>query len=407
MLRDIHPDKAVEIIVQTTTLMRPGPETEFVPLSKALGRVLPRPLSSPIDHPPFDKSAMDGYAYSELVSEGIYRVVGAVAAGREADKKPGRGEVVKIMTGAPLPEVAAGVQRVERTKEAGKDEAGRSLVAFTNPEQFSNIIRKGENLAAGSILLSPRVLAAQDIGIIASGGLAGIEAAVRPLVGIVSTGDELALQGRVLPKAAIYDSNGPQLASQAQAAGVRVSFYGIVRDLKKDLSEDLSKALDECDILLVSGGVSMGDFDLVPSVLETLGVEPIYHGLLMRPGKPSFFGARGRTVVFGLPGNPVSTFVNFEILVKPCLYAMMGLKYAPPMTAAVLGASLERREVDRVEFLPARLVSTERGPEALALAYKGSSMITVLAEADALLRMELGRKQMEKGAIVHARRIRP
>jgi molybdopterin molybdotransferase len=406
MLKDLHPDMALELIVEAAKRLHPA-AVESVPISEALGRVLIRPLTSPIDHPPFDKSAMDGYAYSEISSDGIYRVVDAVAAGREAFKSPGSGEVVKIMTGAPVPAGVLGVQRVEWTKNAGKNEADGRFVAFTKAEQLPNVIRKGENLAAGASLLSPRVLCPQDIGILAAAGLARIEAAVRPLVGVVSTGDELSPQGQALTGASIYDSNGPQLMAQARATGALTRFYGLVPDKGKELEEVIGRALDECEVLLVSGGVSMGDFDFVPSTLRNLGVEPVFHKLAMKPGKPTFFGARKGTAVFGLPGNPVSTFVNFEILVKPCLCAMMGLDYQPRIAVAVLGEEIERRETDRVEFLPARLVPAAQGFEALPLTYRGSSMITVLAEADVLVRLEIGQERLEKGAIVHARRLRP
>ena len=407
MLNFIHPDRALELVVEAAKRLRPEPAVETVPLSEASGRALPRSLASAIDHPPFDKSAMDGYAYSAIAPGGIYRVVDAVAAGRGTVMSPGLGEVVKIMTGAPLPQGTIGVQRIERTRDAGVDVAGLPLVTFTEAEKYSNIISKGENLAAGQPLLSPRVLAPQDIGILAAAGVAWIDAAARPLVGVVSTGDELCPQGRPLPAASIYDSNGPQLVAQALAAGLRARFYGIVPDSGEKLEEVLGLALGECDILLVSGGVSMGDFDFVPSVLGKLGVEPIFHRLAMKPGKPTFFGTGRRTAVFGLPGNPVSTFVNFEIFVKPCACAMMGLDCHPPVEVAVLGADVKRWEIDRVEFLPARLVATGRGMEALPLTYHGSSMINVLAEADVLLRLEIGQERLEKGAIVRARRLRP
>jgi molybdopterin molybdotransferase len=407
MLNDIHPDRALDLVVEAGRRLHPEPAFESVPLSEALGRLLCRPLVSTIDHPPFDKSAMDGYAYSAIAPEGIYRVVDAVAAGRGAARSPGRGEAVKIMTGAPLPPGAIGVQRIERTKAGGQDGSGLPLVVFTETEKHSNIIRKGENLGSGELLLSPRVLGPQDIGILASSGFAQVEVAARLMVGVVSTGDELVPQGRALTGAFIYDSNGPQLIAQAMAAGASTRFYGQVPDRGEKLEEVLGRALGECDIVLVSGGVSMGDFDFVPSILGKLGVEPVFHHLAMKPGKPTFFGVSGKAAVFGLPGNPVSTFVNFEVLVKPCAFAMMGMDYLPPTVAAVLGSALARRETDRVEFLPARLAVTDRGLEALPLAYHGSSMITVLADADVLLRMEIGQERLEKGAIVHARRLRP
>ncbi|MHB9151796.1 MAG: molybdopterin molybdotransferase MoeA [Spirochaetales bacterium] len=406
MFRNLHPDEAIALIIDAAKRLWPTPPIERVPLAEAAGRALVKPIESPIDHPPFDKSAMDGFAFSETTAEGVYRVVDAVAAGRASGRGVRAGEIVRIMTGAPLPMGTRGVQRVEWTQEAGNDEDGTPLVTFTKRETADNIIRRGENLKKGDPMLSPRILAAQDVGILASSGFAAVEVSGRPIVGVVSTGDEIEEAGTPLPGASIYDSNGPQLCAQVSAAGAEARFYGILRDREEALTEVLSQALDECDLVLVSGGVSMGDFDLVPSILEKLGVEPVFHSLAMRPGKPTFFGIRENVAVFGLPGNPVSTFVNFEVLVKHFLYTMMGLEYTPATTAARLDSPLTRKGTDRVEFLPARLLATKRGMSVRPLDYHGSSMITVLADANALLRMELGQSFIEEGAIVDARRIR-
>lgn len=406
MLRNLHPDEAIRIVAGEARRAWPSPRLERAPLASAVGRVLVTPMDSPIDHPPFDKSAMDGFAYAGLALDSVYEVVDAVAAGRRSAAAVSPGKVIKIMTGAPIPAGAAGVQRVEWTEPAGRAPSGAELVRFTIGEKIDNIIRRGENLEAGEELLSPRVLAPQDIGILAAAGIAELEVAVRPRVGIVSTGDEIEAAGNPLGRASIYDSNGPQLAAQAMAAGCEASFYGIVCDRSEELAAAFERALGENDLVLVSGGVSMGDFDLVPAVLGNLGVLPVFHSLAMRPGKPTFFGMRGKTAVFGLPGNPVSTFVNFEILVKRYLFAMMGLAGEPTPVQARLGAPLSRKAADRVEFLPARLFPGEGCMVAEPLAYHGSSMITVLAQADALLRMEIDEYAISEGTIVDARRIR-
>jgi len=406
MRTNIHPDEALSLILDIAQRIFPAPATETVPLDAALGRALASGVASPVDHPSFDKSAMDGFAFSGSAGKGPYRVIDSVPAGRSCGAELKSGQAVRIMTGAPVPRGTDAVQRIEWTEEAGLDAAGFPLVKFTRAETFDNIIRKGENLTAGSVLLSPRVLSAQDIGILASGGFAEVDVALRPRVAVVSTGDEIEAPGTPLSDASIYDTNGPQLCAQARAAGAAVQNYGIARDRRDGLRAVFSRALDENDLVLVSGGVSMGDLDLVPSVLAGLGVEVVFHSLAMRPGKPTFFGTRGATAVFGLPGNPVSTFVNFEVLVKPCLFRAAGLVYAPPVIRARLGSPLSRKGSDRVEFLPATLGISPEGMVATPLGYRGSSMITVLAEADILLRMELGQSRIEKGEIVDARRIR-
>ena len=406
MLRNLHPDEAVRIVIEEAKRAWPSPRVERVPLAAAAGRALVGAVASPIDHPPFDKSAMDGFAYAGPAPDGVYEVIDAVAAGRRSAAAVSPGKAIRIMTGAPIPAGTAGVQRVEWTEAAGRAASGAELVHFTIREKIDNIIRRGENLKAGEELLSPRILAPQDIGILAASGCAEVEVAARPRVGVVSTGDEIEAAGSPLGEASIYDSNGPQLAAQAAAAGCEVRFYGIARDIAGELAAVLERALAENDLVLVSGGVSMGDFDLVPAVLSNLGVEPIFHSLAMRPGKPTFFGRRGNSAVFGLPGNPVSTFVNFEVLAKRYLWAMMGLAGEPAVVRARLGAPLSRKAADRVEFLPARLFPGDGGMIAEPLAYHGSSMINVLARADALLRMEIGELAIGGGTIVDARRIR-
>lgn len=406
MRTNVHPDEAIVLVLDAAQRAFPAPVVEMIPLEKALGRALVKSAISPIDHPPFDKSAMDGYAHSRKRACNVYRVIDTVPAGRGSRVNLKEGEVIRIMTGAPIPEGADAVQRIEWTSEAGRDSEGRLLVKFTENENIDNIIRKGENLEKGNELLSPGILAPQDIGILAAGGFAEVGVAAVPKVAILSTGDEIEPPGRMLSGASIFDSNGPQLCAQTAAVGARPEFMGIIRDREAQLRDALSRALDGSDLVLVSGGVSMGDFDLVPSVLKGLGVETVFHSLAMRPGKPTFFGMRNRTAVFGLPGNPVSTFVNFEVLVKPYILKLMGLECKARHIAARLDEPLDRKVTDRVEFLPARLGAGKDGMHVAPLRYHGSSMITILAHADALLRMELGQGRIEAGGIVDARLIR-
>jgi molybdopterin molybdotransferase len=365
-----------------------------------------------VDQPPFDKSAMDGYAWkaaspSSFEASSPLRVTSTVAAGAAPSLCPGSDECVRIMTGAPIPIGANAVQRVEWTSEAvgGNND---SIVTFTRVESISNIIRRGENQRAGDLLLSPRALSPQDIGLLASSGYSSVEVARRPVVGVLSTGDELECPGPGpsdgLRPGAIYDSNGPQLSAQAEAMGCEVRRYGVVRDEPGLLETAVARALEECDVLLVSGGVSMGNFDYVPRALMAAGVERLFHGLAMKPGKPTFFGRRGRKAAFGLPGNPMSTFVNFEILVRPHLYRRMGLERGARVLPAVLASTIARQECDRVEFLPARLDRAPSGELAVRpLPYHGSSMLSVLSVADCLIEVGIGVSRLEAGRRIDAR----
>lgn len=403
----------------------PKPVIEMVGLASALGRVLAQELRALLDQPPFDKSTMDGYApaASFPAPEGPWRVAGTVAAGDPQPAPLEAGDCLRIMTGAPLPPGSLCVQRVEWSEILPDSSGGAELVRFTRQEISDNIVRRGANQRSGASLLGPRLLAPQDIGILASSGYAEVPVARRPRAIVISTGDELSAAGAALGVAGIYDSNGPQLCAQAQALGCESSFMGIVGDDEEALAAAFASALAQADILLVSGGVSMGDFDHVPRALARAGVETLFHGLAMKPGKPVFFGratprAAGReghtggeacgTAVFGLPGNPVSTFVVFEVLVRAYLGVMLGLPQGPRLIGARLASPLSRSESERHEFLPARLGRGADGlPIATPLPYRGSSMLSALAEADCLLEMEAGVDRIEEGRIVDARLLRP
>lgn len=402
MIGPLHPEQALALTLENL----PAPAREILPLADALGRYLAAELDALIDQPPFDKSAMDGYAYGAAApgSSGEWRLIDTIAAGEGKERALKEGECALIMTGAPIPKGARAVHRREFAEEAD------GAVRFTKKESADNIIRRGENQKAGDRLLAPRRLGPQDIGILAASGYSAVPVAGRPTVGIVSTGDELVESGAALPPGAIYDSNGPQLTAQAAALGCDVRFYGIVPDEPESLAAAIGKALAECDVTIVSGAVSLGDFDLVPETFESLGVRTVFHGLKMRPGKPTFYGRLGDKAVFGLPGNPVSTFVNFEILVRPHLLKRLGAADPATALALPLGAPLARRGSDRVEYLPARI--ERNGPAAsptrvVPLSYRGSSMLSALAEADCLVRMDLGVESIPEGGIVHVRLVRP
>ncbi len=387
----IHPDEALALI----EALEFAPAIEKVPLASALGRVMARALESPVDQPPFDKSAMDGFAHPlPAGATGEFRVAGTIAAGGVPRAPLVPGECVRIMTGAPLPAGTGSVQRVEWTEESGP-----GLVRFTKPEKVDNIIRRGENVRAGDTIMTPRRLRAQDLGIIAAAGYAELPVARRPVVGVISTGDELRSAGEALAPGAIYDSNGPQLAAHAEAAGARAIFYGRVADREDALERMARTALSECDVVVLSGGVSMGDYDYVPAVLEALGVERLFHGVLMKPGKPTWFGRSANRFVLGMPGNPVSTFVNFEFFGKPLLARLQGIRYEPPVLPLRLAHDLSRKSADRVEWFPAR----REGALVRALPYSGSSMLQALEKADCLVRLEIGEKFRGAGSEIDAR----
>ena len=411
----LHPDEALALVLEAgrSAFSDAGPRAlETLPLAEALGRYSPAAIAATVDQPPFDKSAMDGFAVGLSLEEAAalepgrtWEVVGTIAAGVSVDAAPRPGQLYRIMTGAPVPKGAGFVQRVEYTERA---DGSRDLVVFTRPENSDNVIRRGENLRAGDTLIGPRRLRPADIGNLASSGIDRIEVSRRPLVGILSTGDELVAAGSALGPASIYDSNGPQLSAQIEDAGAHARFYGIVRDEEMALRVILERALSECDVVILSGGVSMGEFDYVPKTLESLGVRRVFHKIAMRPGKPTWFGTKGPKAVFGLPGNPLSTFVNFEVFIAPHLAARMGIEWRPAVVSMPLGAELLRRATDRAEYLPVRLTREGEGGAtvALPLDYHGSSMLSVLSAAEGLARLEIGVARRAKGELIDVRLLR-
>ena len=434
----IHPDEAIAMMASYLRMPRTGLRTEMVRLPDSLGRALPEAVAGRHDQPPFDKSAMDGWAWRPAAGETLpaapLAVRGVIAAGKTAERDTAAGPIVpgqaaRIMTGAALPPGATRVQRFEWALESA------GSVRFTKAEGLDNIIRRGENARTGDILLTPRILCAQDIAVLAADGRAEVSVAKQVAVGVFSTGTELAEPGEKLSGSLIYDSNRPQILSQLRGGLCSLRDLGNLPDDYESTLAAVKAALDTCELLILSGGVSMGDFDYVPRALKAAGVEERFHGVAMKPGRPTFFGetggAGGRSgggsngggsvgngpdsgrsggpcgggagcLVVGLPGNPVSVFVNTELLVRPLLSALCGIEYRPLDIPVPMAENMSRKGADRVEFLPVRV----DGDGARLVRYGGSSAIQALAEADGFLRMDLGVDHIEKGGIAHVRFVR-
>jgi molybdopterin molybdotransferase len=412
----IHPDEAIAMMASYLRTPQTGLQTETASLLACLGRALPEVITSRHDQPPFDKSAMDGWAWQPAAGETLpaapLAIRGVIAAGKaaEGDSASGPilpGQTARIMTGAALPPGATRVQRFEWAQES------EGTVRFTKAESFDNIIRQGENARIGDILLTPRIIGAQDIAVLAADGRAEVTVAKPVAVGVFSTGTELAEPGEKLSGSRIYDSNRPQILSQLPRGLCKARDLGSLPDDYESTLAAVTAALASCELLILSGGVSMGDFDYVPRALKAAGVQERFHGVAMKPGKPTFFGewagseasAEGNTdgtsrcLVIGLPGNPVSVFVNTELLVRPLLSALSGIVYRPLDIPVPVAETLTRKGADRVEFLPVR-VDTDG---ARLVRYGGSSAIQALAEADGFLRMDIGIDRIGKGGIAHVR----
>lgn len=391
----LHPDKAFALLRGIEYRL----EEEETDLSRANGRVLSRTVMNPVDSPPFDKAAMDGYALRSTDYRGEageeFRLLETVAAGDVPVRIPGPGECVRIMTGAPMPEGTDKVIRVEYT------EAADTRITVHTPEPADNVIRRGENIRAGDELIRPGRLKPQDIGILASGGISRVTLRRQARMGIITTGSEIKEPGETLAGGKIYNSNGAQLAAQIEAAGALPINYGIVEDEPAALRRAVDRGLEETDILLLSGGVSMGDFDFVPGVLREAGVEVLFHRLAVKPGRPTLFGRRADTFVFGLPGNPVSTFIIFEMMVREFLGIINGIPCDGRSIRGRLGGTVKRKSASRVEYRPGKTRAGRIEP----LPYYGSNHLNALAGADCIFRIDQGVTEIPEGTEIDARLI--
>lgn len=291
-------------------------------LANSLGRILKEDIISGIEMPPFNRSAMDGYALNYADIKKIpakLSCIGLIQAGDNFKRGLKRGECVKIMTGASIPKNADCVVMVEFTKASGKE-----ITILKAIHKWENIFFKGEDFKRGQTVLEKGIkISPSHIAILAAVGKKYVKVSPKPQVAVLNTGGEIVPLGTKLGANQIYNSNGPILESLLRSDHIQPIALGIARDNTKELTKAIKKGL-KADVLLVSGGVSMGDYDLVPEVLRSLGVKKIFHKVNIKPGKPLFFGVKGKTIIFGIPGNPVSNFLAYLIFARPAMRKMMG-----------------------------------------------------------------------------------
>lgn len=373
-------------------------ESEPVELHAALSRVLAEDVRSDIDMPPFDKSAMDGYACRRADLPGPLQVVETIQAGAVPVKSVGGGECAKIMTGAMVPEGADCVIKVEHTESIDG-----TRVQFVGEDTLPNICRRSEDVRTGDVVLGHGTrLGPQHIAVLAAVGCTRPLVARRPRAGIIATGNELVEPAQYPGPSQIRTSNSHQICAQVEQAGAIATYYGIVPDTEEAIDAAMKQAIAENDVLLLSGGVSMGDFDLVPGAMTANGIAILFDSIAMKPGKPTTFGVSPQVYCFGLPGNPVSTFVQCEILVKPFLYALMGHRYQAPYSWLPLAETFKRGRADREAWIP---VSIDEADTVHTGAYHGSAHINALSEADGFITVPAGTTVIEKGTLVRVRPI--
>lgn len=365
-------------------------------LAEMTGRFLNQDVVADLDSPPHDKSMMDGFAVRSSDINGgqtCLQVVETVIAGKTPEKALAAGQATRIMTGAPLPENADAVIMVELTKVEEQNGSTMVTVELDKIAAEKHLLRRAANYAKGQTLFQAgHRIRATDIGLLAEAGVGRMSLPAVPSVGILPTGDELVDAAETPEAGQIRNSNGPMLAALCRQMGLAPMTLGVGRDDEDELRSLIKAGLNH-DLLVLSGGVSAGQKDLVPGILKSLGVVEVFHKVLVKPGKPIWFGVcensaatSGRTIVFGLPGNPVSSLVGFSVFVKAAVDGMMGGIVRHPATIAGRLAQAHQTRGNRPTYWPGRIVGQlEMGPAIEPLQWNGSSDLKALGYADGLI----------------------
>jgi len=372
--------------------------TETISYTDSLTRVLAREIRSDMDMPPFNKATVDGFACRKAELNSELEIVETIAAGDYPEKELSDYQCSRIMTGAAIPKGADMVFMVEDSQLLS---SGR--VKFAGSYYKENVSLQGEDIKAGdTVLRSGKLIGPQDIAVMASVGCTSVDVKRMPVVAVLSSGDELVEPDEKPGIAQIRNSNAYQLMAQLQRAGADGRYWGIAKDKDKLTLDIVKKAISASDMVLITGGVSMGDFDFIPSVLEAAGVRLLFSRVKVQPGKPTTFGLHPKAIVFGLPGNPVSSFIQFELLVRPLICKMMDYSQNILTCRIPMKDDYTRKSTDRMAWIP--VVITKDGLVA-PVDYHGSAHILAISEADGIIAIPAGQKTIKKGDVVSVRQV--
>lgn len=371
-----------------------------MPLDRSLGRVLAQRIAADRELPPFDKSLVDGFAVRSIdLARGWqrFRIVAELMAGDEATTGAplGPGEAVRVMTGAPIPAGADAVEMIERVEEL----SGVEVVLRSSLEEGANRLRRGTETQPGQVVLEAgRLLGPAEIGVLATFGRAEVEVYERPRLAVISTGSELVRFDQPVAGVKVRDSNGPMVAAQARRLGLEVTTPVLVGDDPTRIREELARQ-SRCGIVVLTGGVSMGDRDYVEEVLTGAGYEIVFHRVAIKPGKPVLMARSGDQLVFGLPGNPVSAFVTFELFVRTAVRFRQGLLSGLREGWATLQDEV-RQKPGRLFFKPGRLKAVDRKWAVVPLSTVGSADLTAFAGCNCLIMVPAEVSRLHAGATV-------
>lgn len=377
----------------------PQPRVVRLPLELTRGRILACEVRADLDLPPFRKSFMDGYAVrSSEVSPAPVRlkVIGTVAAGDFEERRIGAGQAAQVMTGAPVPPGADAVQVVEKTRKVSSS----VVEILESVNKGENIAPKGSEVVSGTVALERgRVVGAAEVGVLATLGRKTVEVYSEPSAAVISTGNELVKIDQQPRLGQIRNSNSHLLWAQCGELGLEATILPIVPDHPEKIRAALRAGLEK-DLVLLSGGVSMGEFDFVSRVLAEEGLEIFFHKVALKPGKPVLVGRKGGHMVFGLPGNPVSAFVTFELFVRPVVRKWMGFKQFGLQRVRAELLQCVQQKPGRLFFKPAHTFWRGDGFRVQPMETKGSSDLVGFSRADSLLVMDAETTRLEEGARV-------
>jgi molybdopterin molybdotransferase len=392
-------EQALNLVKQRCTPLSPA----NVPLNEAAGLLLAEDITSDVDSPPYDKAMMDGYAVRSTDRESQRRIVEEIAAGAVPKVAVSRGAASRIMTGAPIPEGADAVVPVEQTELVDATTVRLQQLA---PSPGQNVLPLGASMRVGDIVIQRgAVVRPAEIAILAETGHDSALVQPRPRLAVLTTGNELVAVNQMPVGGQIRNSNGPMLVAAGARAGASTVELPTARDTHDDLTRRIQEGL-AADILVLSGGVSAGKFDLVPQVLSEQGVEQVFHKIALRPGKPLWFGVRqdrdtGRTTyVFGLPGNPVSSLVCFELFVRPTIAALSGRGFVQLDAVRAKLAQPYNHTGGRAACLPAQLTAQAFEATVEVLPWQGSADIATLARANGLVRLPAEPRRFDAGTVL-------
>src|SRR5487761_740938 len=384
-------------VIEATAGLRRIPASEAVKLKNALGRILAERIVADRDYPPFDRATRDGFAVRAAdcrEADAKLRVIGEIRAGGEFTGTVNAGECVQIMTGAAVPRGADAVVMIEHPRTGAQI---NEVVIGRAAETGMNIVPRGSESRAGDVLLGAKTrVGYAEVAVAAQVGCAEVQVYRKPRVAILSTGDEVVAVDATPGPFEIRNSNGASLAAQAELAGAQSVLLGNAPDRVDELRKMIERGLQE-DALVLSGGVSMGKYDLVEEVLRGLGTEFFFDAVAIRPGRPAVFGICRDTPVFGLPGNPVSTMVPFELLAVPAIDILGGGDPRPlPLLRAKLTKSVEQK-ASLTHFLPAVVEWTSGEATVSELPWQGSGDIATLARGNCFLVVHQSKLKLAPG----------